>query len=126
VTLRRRLISSSPIARVERALLKSVRLSVLIPVANGFGTKRREAMTVRLTLQRLFRSAKEDARFQALVDEGTISGDDLDQLTYADSVEEAWAVIVKGIEGPGGRRRNPGRARQRLKYCSLPENWMVL
>ena len=39
--------------------------------------------------------------FQALAEEGTISGDDLDLFTYVDSAEEAWAVIVQGIEGQG-------------------------
>ncbi|AXS39221.1 TIGR00730 family Rossman fold protein [Breoghania sp. L-A4] len=32
--------------------------------------------------------------FQALVDEGTISAEDLDLITYVDTAEEAWAIIA--------------------------------
>ncbi len=32
--------------------------------------------------------------FQALVDEGTISADDLELITYVETAEEAWAIIA--------------------------------
>ncbi len=39
--------------------------------------------------------------FQALVDEGTISEQDLSLFTYVDTAEEAWGIIARCEVGPG-------------------------
>lgn len=39
--------------------------------------------------------------FQVLVEEGTISAQDLELFTYVDTAEEAWEIIARTEEGPG-------------------------
>lgn len=39
--------------------------------------------------------------FPALVEEGTISAEDLGLFTYVDSADEAWTIISKGVEPQG-------------------------
>ena len=39
--------------------------------------------------------------FQALVDEGTISSQDLDFFTYVDTAEAAWKIILKAEQERG-------------------------
>ena len=51
--------------------------------------------------------------FQVLVDEGTISAQDVDLFRYVDTAEEAWAVIAQADEEDrqnGNSRERPGAA----------------
>jgi hypothetical protein len=46
--------------------------------------------------------------FQALVDEGTISPNDLDLFTFVDSAEAAWKIILKGDAEYGHEKSHSG------------------
>jgi predicted Rossmann-fold nucleotide-binding protein len=43
--------------------------------------------------------------FQFLADEGTVADEDLDLLDFAETAEEAWAIILRGAKGEGSGMR---------------------
>jgi hypothetical protein len=88
-----------------------MRAKCLIAFPGGFGTLDElfETLTliqtgkVRRIPVLLFGTAfwKRVINFAALVEEGTISAQDLDLFAYVDSAEEAWRIIARGGAAPG-------------------------
>ena len=90
-----------------------LRASALVAFPGGFGTLDElfDALTLRQTGRMqaipiiLFGREYWDRviDFQFLADEGTVADGDLDLIDFAETAEEAWAIVQRGAKGEGSR-----------------------